>query len=88
MGIAAEMREMFYFGKGFVEVGKEGASYVSIIKHSFGGESGGQDAEMVLNNLLHAQGRAAHEISGVGKLRRWATARAYSFQTSLGASCT
>lgn len=82
MGVTAQLRELAHFGERRVEIGEEAVGCASIVAHGVGAEGGGEYAEVSVKNLLQAKGAAAHGVSGEDKRTRWATARAYSCQTS------
>jgi hypothetical protein len=88
VGITAQLGKLVHAGKSGVQISEETAGYTLIVSHGVGLESGSQDADLGVEDLLEAVGRPAHGISGEDKWTRWALARAYSRQTSCGASCT
>src|SRR5271167_554710 len=88
MGITAQLGKLVHLGESGVQIGEETMSRRSVVGHGFGSERGGQDADVVGEDLLEAGGVSVHGMGGEDKRERWATARAYSRQTSWGASST
>jgi hypothetical protein len=81
MGIAAQLMQLPYLRESSVEIGKELAGAGAILGNRFRPQNGGQDTEVIVEDLLESRSRRLHEISA-DKRMRWATARAYSRQTS------
>ena len=82
MGVAAQLTELAYLRKSSVEIGEESADTAAIVLHRSRPQNGGQDTDVIIEDLLESRGRRFHEISVADKRMRWATARAYSRQTS------
>jgi hypothetical protein len=81
MGIAAQLTELPYLRESSVEIGKEAAGIGAIVLHRSRPQHGGQDTKVIVEDLLESLGRWLHKISA-DKRMRWATAWAYSRQTS------
>ena len=89
MRISAQLGKFAQVGKSSVKISKKTAGASAILFHGRQLEDSGQDLDLGFEELLEGGLRWLHDVfSGVDKGRRWATARAYSRQTSSGASCT
>ena len=89
MRISAQLGKFAQVGKSSVEISQKVAGAGAILFHGRQLEDSGQDLDLGFEELLEGGLRWLHDVfSGVDKGRRWATARAYSRQTSSGASCT
>ena len=87
MGVAAELGKATELGKGGMEVLQEAAGHTSVVLDRAGPQGEGEGLEVILEDLFKTEWRL-HGIGGTDQRVRAATARAYSFQTSWGASCT
>jgi len=85
MGIAAQLMKPVYLRESSVEIGEESAASNDSSSRSRP-QNGGQDADVIVEDSLETLSRTLHEISAEENRMRWATARAYSRQTSSGAS--
>src|SRR6516162_6218315 len=88
MRISAQLGKFAQVGKSGVEISEKAAGASAILFHSPRLEGSGQDLHLGFEELVEGGLRSLHDIlSGVDKRTRWATARAYSRQTSSGAIC-
>lgn len=82
MGIAAELRAAAELRKGGVEIAQKASDHVPILGHSGGPQTNGQGLDLYFEDFLESGMGAIHQMDGASKGWRWATARAYSRQTS------
>ena len=94
MGIAVQLRQSAHSRKVGVEIGKETTRGAPIVGYGAAAEGGREGLDAGFKDLLEfcvgqsgVWGRT-HRFLGKGKRVRFCTARAYSRQTSWGASCT
>ena len=88
MGIAAELGESMDLWKGGVKISNEAAGNVLVLDHGEGLQSQRKSLDLCFENLFESLPGLTHGIRGAVKRARLATARAYSRQTSCGASWT
>jgi len=88
MGIATELGESADLGKGSAKVTNEVAGNVLVFDHGERLQSQSQSLDLRFENLFEALSGLTHGTVGEVKGARRATARAYSRQTSCGASWT
>src|ERR1700722_9226831 len=89
MRIAARLGKLAQVGKSSVEISEKATDAGAILFHGLRPEGSGQVLDGGFEELDEGGLGSLHEVfSGVDKGRRWATARAYSRQTSSGASFT
>ena len=88
MGIAAELAEPAHLRKGRADVGQEAASGATIAAHGVGTQSQSESLDVCFQDLFEAVSGLAHRIGEESKRVRFSMARAYSLQTSFGASWT
>ncbi len=87
--LPAQLGEFAQMGKGSVKISEKAADTGAILFHSIWPEGGGQDLNPDFKDFVEGRLRWLHNIfSGKENRTRWATARAYSRQTSCGAICT
>ena len=84
--MAAQLRRPAELRKSDLEIAKKPAGHGSVGGDGGGPQGQGESLDVSFQDLLQAGGGLAHETSGGVKRVRWATARAYSRQTSWGAS--
>ena len=85
---AAELAQPAYPRKGRVEIGQEAASGAAIATGGLRTQGQGERLDVCFEDLLEAASGLIHTICEEPKLIRCSTARAYSRQTSWGASWT
>ena len=89
MRISAQLGKFAQVGKSSVEISQKTAGAGAVLFHGLRLEGSSQDLGLGLEELVEGGLRWLHDIlSGVDKRTRCWTARAYSRQTSSGASCT
>ena len=88
MGIAAELCESADLGKGGVKIANEPPGNTSIFGHGERLQGQREGLDLRFENLFETLFGLTHGIRGEIKRARFATARAYSRQTSWGASWT
>ena len=88
MGIAAELGESADLRKGGAKITNKAVGNVLVLDHSEGLQSQRKSLDVCFENLFEALSGLTHGILGGVKGARLATARAYSRQTSWGASWT
>ena len=87
--MAAQLRRPAELRKSDLEIAKKPAGHGSVGGDGGGPQGQGESLDVSFQDLFQAGGGLAHETSGgVVKRVRLATARAYSRQTSWGASWT
>ena len=86
MGVAAKLGKAADLRKGGLEVLQEPAGHVSVVVDGARPQGEGEGLEVILEDLVETGWGLAHGICGGDKRVRVATARAYSRQTSWGAS--
>jgi hypothetical protein len=86
MGVTAELREAAEVRKGGVEIAEEATGDTSILDYRVVPQSEGESLDVSCEDLIETGFGLAHGIGGVDKRVRFSTARAYSRQTSRGAS--
>ena len=89
MRIPAQLGKFAQVGKSSVEISEKATDAGAILFYGGRLEGSGQDLDWGFKELVEGGLRWLHDIfTGVDKRTRWATARAYSRQTSSGAICT
>jgi hypothetical protein len=89
MRISTELGKFTQVGKSSVEISQKAAGAGAILFHGLRPEGSEQELDLAFEELVEGGLGSLHDIvSGVDKRTRWATARAYSRQTSSGAICT
>ena len=88
VGLAAKFREPADVRKGSVEVAQETASHGSVVDDGIAPQGQGESLDVSFEDLFEAASGLTHEICEEPKRVRFSTARAYSRQTSCGASWT
>ena len=88
MGVAAELREPAHLRESAMEIVQKPADHVSIGVDGAGPLVERKNLDLRLEDLVESEFGLAHRMVGVDKWVRFWTARAYSFQTSWGASWT
>jgi len=88
MGIATELGEPAYLRKSSMKPGEEAASNAAIVGHAVGPQSQSESTEVRFKDLIEAGCGPFHTAYRELKCVRFSTARAYSRQTSCGASRT
>ena len=88
MGIATELGESMDLGEGSAKITHEVAGNVLVFGHGEGLQRQSKSLDLRFKNLLEASSGLAHGTRGEVKRARLAMARAYSRQTSCGASWT
>ena len=86
--MAAQLGELVKLGESRAEMGKESAGGRSISLHGAGPQGEGAGLDMACEDLFEAGRGWVHEIGEAPKRVRCWRARAYSRQTSWGASWT
>ena len=82
MGIAAELGESTDLRKGGAKITNEATGNVLVLDHGEGLQSQRKGLDVCFENLFEALPGLTHGIGGEVKCARFATARAYSRQTS------
>jgi hypothetical protein len=88
MGIPAELGESADLWKGGAKITNEATGNVLVLDHGEGLQSQSKDLDLRFEDLFKTLSGLAHGIRGEIRDARLATARAYSRQTSWGASWT
>jgi hypothetical protein len=88
MGIAAQLRESGHVWKRGLEIGEEVACRAPIVGHRAGPQGGGERLEMSFKDAFELGSTLTHERCEESNAFRFSMARAYSRQTSCGASWT
>jgi hypothetical protein len=88
MGIAAQLGESGQVRKGGLEIGEEVACCTPIVGHRAGPQGGGERLEMSFKEAFELGSTLTYERCEESNPFRFSMARAYSRQTSCGASWT
>lgn len=88
MGIATELGKSADVRERGPQIADEVAGHIVILDHGEGLQGESESLDLSLENLFESPSRLTHIFGGEGRRDRLATARAYSHQTSLGASWT
>lgn len=88
MGIAAKLREPLDLRKSAMKIAQETVGHASVIGNGVAAQGQGKSLDVSCEDLVETGFGLAHGIGGVDNRARLAMARAYSRQTSWGASWT
>ena len=88
MGITTELGKSADLRERGPQIANEVAGHIFILDHREGLQGQSESLDLSLENLFESPSRLIHIFGGEGRGERLATARAYSRQTSLGASWT
>ncbi|MCP5115530.1 MAG: hypothetical protein GY953_32285 [bacterium] len=88
VGITTQLREPAHVRVSVLRIGEETASHAAVVGDGVAPQSQGEGLDVGIEDLGEALWGRAHGFSGGNSRVRLATARAYSRQTSWGASWT
>ena len=88
MGIAAELGESAYPGESSVEPGEESGGNAAIVGYAVGAQCQSESTDVRFKDLVEVRCGSLHKTFEDAGCALFSTARAYSRQTSCGASRT